>query len=74
MGVDFFLQPICLKMPHKSQIRLHLCFKFFFISFSETLVHIFLGTITNIRSPGFDIRSEEENTLFARVEYDFSFV
>ena len=53
---------------------MYLRLKSFFVSFCNTLVHIFLGSIPDIGSPGFYVGSEKKNALFARVECGFSFV
>jgi len=58
-------------MTHTPQIRLHLLLKSEEISiFSSlnTFIHILLRPISDIRSPRFDICSEKQNTLFAKIE------
>lgn len=66
------METICIKMSHKSEIGLHLSIKPLCVSPSNTLIHILFRTIANIGSPRFDIGSEEENTMFARVQNNLS--
>lgn len=59
-------------MSHKPEIGLHLSFKFFIVPFGHTFVQILLRAIADIRSPWFDIGSEEEYALFAGIENNLS--
>lgn len=59
-------------MSHKPKIGLHLGFEFFLFFAGDAGIHIFLRAVADIGSPWFDIRSEEENSLFTRVQNNLS--
>ena len=59
-------------MSHKTQIGLHLGFKFLLVFAGNAGIHIFLRAITYIRPPRLDIRSEKEYALFTSTQDNFS--